>query len=63
MKNRYALGLQQVQQELITLQSPGFYWITSQRPEYARTLLRQVISQQEAATLISVCCALAKSKR
>lgn len=53
MKNRYALGLQQVQQELITLQSPGFYWITSQRPEDARTLLRQVISQQEAATLIS----------
>lgn len=53
MKNRYALGLQQVQQELITLQSPGFYWLTSQRPEDARTLLRQVVSHQEFATLIS----------
>ena len=53
MKNHYALGLQQVQQELNRLQTPGIYWITSQRPEDARTLLRQVISSQAAATLIS----------
>lgn len=53
MKNLYTLGLQQVQQELIALQSPGFYWITCQRPEDARTLLRQVVSQQKAATLVS----------
>ncbi|MBA0036601.1 cellulose biosynthesis protein BcsE [Pantoea sp. BIGb0393] len=53
MKNHYALGLQQIQQELNTLQTPGFYWITSQRQEDARLLLRQVISQQDAATLIS----------
>lgn len=53
MKNLYALGLHQVQQELITLQNPGFYWITSQRQEDARRLLRQVVSQQEAATLVS----------
>jgi hypothetical protein len=53
MKNRYALGLQQVQQELITLQNPGFYWITSQRQEDARLLLRQVVSHQQAATLVS----------
>lgn len=53
MKKRYALGLPQVQQELITLQTPGFYWITSQRQEDARRLLRQVISHQQAATLVS----------
>lgn len=53
MKKHYALGLQQIQQELNTLQNPGFYWITSQRQEDARTLLRQVVSQQKAATLIS----------
>jgi hypothetical protein len=53
MKNRYALGLQQVQQELVTLQNPGFYWITSQRQEDARVLLRQVVSHQQAATLVS----------
>ena len=53
MKNLYALGLQQVQQELTTLQNPGFYWITSQRQEDARLLLRQVVSHQQAATLVS----------
>ena len=53
MKNLYALGLQQVQQELITLQTPGLYWITCQRPEDARSLLRQVVSHQQAVTLIS----------
>jgi len=53
MKKHYALGLQQIQQELNTLQNPGFYWITSQRQDDARTLLRQVVSQQKAATLIS----------
>lgn len=53
MKNLYALGLQQVQQELITLQNPGFYWITSQRQEDARLLLRQVVSHQQAVTLVS----------
>lgn len=53
MKNHYALGLQQLQQELNTLQKPGFYWITSQRQEDARALLRQVVSQQDAATLVS----------
>ncbi|WP_343553942.1 cellulose biosynthesis protein BcsE [Pantoea sp.] len=53
MKNHYALGLQQVQQELNSLQTPGLYWITCQRQEDARILLRQVVSQQNAATLIS----------
>lgn len=53
MKNIYALGLQQVQQELITLQTPGFYWLSIQRPEDARVLLRQVISHQKQATLVS----------
>jgi cellulose biosynthesis protein BcsE len=53
MKNHYALGLPQVQQELNSLQTPGLYWITCQRPEDARTLLRQVVSQQKLATLIS----------
>ena len=53
MKNHFALGLRQVQQELNRLQTPGMYWITSQRPEDARTLLRQVMSCQAAATLVS----------
>jgi cellulose biosynthesis protein BcsE len=53
MKNHYALGLKRVQQELNTLQSPGFYWITIQRQEDARIVLRQVISHQSAATLVS----------
>lgn len=53
MKNHYALGLQQVQQELITLQTPGLYWITCQRQEDAQSFLRQVISHQQAVTLIS----------
>jgi cellulose biosynthesis protein BcsE len=53
MKNLYGLGLQQVQQELVTLQTPGLYWVTSQRQEDARLLLRQVVSHQQAVTLVS----------
>lgn len=53
MKNPYLLGLQQVQPELMAMQSPGCYWVTCQRQEDARIFIRQVIAQQKSATLIS----------
>lgn len=53
MKNSFSLGLRQVQPEVITLQNPGFYWVTCARQQDMRAFIRQVISQQHAATLIS----------
>ncbi|WP_337022059.1 cellulose biosynthesis protein BcsE [Pantoea anthophila] len=53
MKNSFSLGLRQVQPEVITLQNPGFYWVTCARQQDLRAFIRQVISQQHAATLIS----------
>lgn len=53
MKNFYMLGLPQIQEELMAMQKPGCYWITCNRYEDARTLARQVLSNQSAATLIS----------
>ena len=47
------LGLRQVQNELVLLQSPGCYWVTVNRQEDARLLVRQVITAQRALTLIS----------
>lgn len=53
MKNSFSLGLRQVQPEVITLQNPGFYWVTCARQQDMRAFIRQVISQQHAVTLIS----------
>jgi len=53
MKNSSLLSLQQVQPELMAMQSPGCYWVTCQRQEDARHFIRQVISAQQSATLIS----------
>ncbi|KAA5969843.1 MULTISPECIES: cellulose biosynthesis protein BcsE [unclassified Pantoea] len=53
MKNSFSLGLRQVQPEVITLQNPGFYWVTCARQQDMCAFIRQVISQQHAATLIS----------
>lgn len=49
----YTLGLGQVQSELVLLQAPGCYWVTVNRQEDARLLLRQVVAAQRALTLIS----------
>lgn len=49
----FTLGLGQVQNELVLLQAPGCYWVTVNRQEDARLLVRQVIAAQRALTLIS----------
>ncbi|QGU85786.1 cellulose biosynthesis protein BcsE [Erwinia sorbitola] len=49
----FTLGLGQVQNELVLLQLPGCYWITVNRQEDARLLVRQVIATQRALILIS----------
>ena len=49
----FTLGIEQVQNELIDMQPPGCYWLTVNRPEDARRLARQVMSAQQALTLIS----------
>lgn len=49
----YTLGLGQVQHELALMQPPGCYWITVNRQEDARRLVRQTIASQRALTLIS----------
>ncbi|WP_292985129.1 cellulose biosynthesis protein BcsE [Pantoea sp.] len=53
MKNSFSLGLLHVQPELTALQTPGCYWVTCARQDDARTFIRQVISHQQAVTLIS----------
>lgn len=53
MKNSFALGLLQVQPELTVLQTPGCYWVTCARQEYARAFIRQAILAQQSVTLIS----------
>jgi len=49
----FTLGIEQLQDELIQMQSPGCYWITADRQPDARFLARQVIAAQQALTLIS----------
>ncbi len=49
----FTLGLEQVQNELVLLQQPGCYWLTVNRQEDARLLVRQVITAQRALTLMS----------
>jgi len=49
----FTLGLGQVQNELVLMQPPGCYWVTVNRQEDARLLVRQTIAAQRALTLIS----------
>jgi len=49
----FTLGIDQLQGELLQMQSPGCYWITADRQPDARRLARQVIASQQALTLIS----------
>lgn len=48
----FTLGLSQIQNELILMQSPGCYWVTVDRQEDARLLVRQIVAAQPGLALI-----------
>lgn len=48
----FTLGLSQLQNELILMQSPGCYWVTVDRQEDARLLVRQIVAAQPMLALI-----------
>ncbi|WP_261641833.1 cellulose biosynthesis protein BcsE [Erwinia mallotivora] len=49
----FTLGFGQVRDELMLMQSSGCYWLTANREEDARSLVRQCISQQPSVALIT----------
>ncbi len=53
MTMSFTLGLEQVQNELIQMKTPGCYWVMVNRQQDARLLVRQTIAAHTAITLIS----------
>ncbi|RLM10228.1 cellulose biosynthesis protein BcsE [Gibbsiella quercinecans] len=57
MAQSFSLGLRQVWEDLSVMQSPGFYWVNSNRQSDAQLFCQQVIAaQQEDSRAALICC-------
>ncbi|MDK1705494.1 cellulose biosynthesis protein BcsE [Serratia rubidaea] len=56
MAHSFSLGIRQIWEELSVMQSPGFYWINSDRQLDANLLCRQIIAAQSADSRAALIC-------
>lgn len=56
MAHSFSLGIRRIWQELSVMQSPGFYWVNSDRQSDAGLLCRQIIAAQTEGSQLALIC-------